>query len=1174
MANPNPINGAPISPHTKFEIGVETDVYIDGYLSVGDLFAGTVTAVSSATGDLNMNGFNINNAKTVNATTLVTSGIIDPPLKVALDGYQTQITTNTNNIAEIETDLGELVPYLGANQAVNLNSQNLTTTGAVSAGSVTDTGLTDGYLVANSAGQLITSNWSQAALNTALDGYLATTIATATYVPYTGANANVNLGSRTLTTTGTASTGALTATSVTDTGLTDGYIVADANGQLVNSNWTQASLNTALDGYETITAFNAAVSGAAGFMTKFVGVNAVGNSNWTEAQLNTALDGYAVAANFVPYTGATGTVNLGSQALTTSGNVTGGQIIDSGLTSGSIVKATTSGQLANSNWTEAALNTALDGYLTTSSATSTYVPYTGANADVNLGSHALTTSGTIIGGSIKDSALSNTFLVKAGAAGVLQSSTVSDFNMGNLVNAMTTLGDMIYCSADGSPGTPARVPGQSTTQQFFLSQTGTGTVSAEPVWTLLPVAGIIGYVFAAGHADVDSYYDAYQSNVFVPTPTLPASVTVSSATNNQLLETFITPATYPDITNIPAGIVNIYIDASATAACNIYATVSARAANGSYDNLLFTTGNYAVSTSGEAQVQLSYTNAVIPLTAATDRLVVRFYANITSGTPDITLYWDGTNPDTNAGFTIPALALSTVNYVPYNGATANVHLGQFTLTAGATATGAYGVTGKTTGTNGAGGNFSGYYGVVATGTQNVGVLSTGGSNSAGGHFTGGGGGAANGVEGVGGSGSGGHGVRGTGTGSGSGGVFTTGPNFSATAAGASGTGRNGNDGIYGVSDSGYSIHADSTTGPYAIYCNGGEFVNGKITCSNIVNLSVAASSYDGGNFTGGGTAGNGVDGYGKGNGFGGYFTPNVKTTGNVIGADSELVQSLSNALSVQSGYDAVLAETFSVVTGNTVTVPTGSNVEALGPLQGAGLSITGEIKMWSTNTAPSGWLLCDGSAVSRTTYAVLFSVIGIIYGAGNGSTTFNLPNGTDAFPVGAGNLYAIGSTGGTTAYTPAGTVSSHTHGPGSYVTTAAGTVASHTHTMGNHTHTVTSHSHPLSSNGQACISVVGSGQLHQLAVGNSFAQNITAGLGSGNGSGTSTSSSALQGNTDGSTPVASGTPSTNTSDATAPAFTGSSTSITGTSDTTQPTFTGTAATLTPPYFAVRFIIKT
>lgn len=63
------------------------------------------------------------------------------------------------------------------------------------------------------------------------------------------------------------------------------------------------------------------------------------------------------------------------------------------------------------------------------------------------------------------------------------------------------------------------------------------------------------------------------------------------------------------------------------------------------------------------------------------------------------------------------------------------------------------------------------------------------------------------------------------------------------------------------------------------------------------------------------------------------------------------------------------------------------------------------------NTLPEGYLLCDGSAVSRTDYADLFAVIGTTYGTGNGSTTFNLPNLVGRFIEGgstAGTVYAAG----------------------------------------------------------------------------------------------------------------------------------------------------------------------
>lgn len=62
---------------------------------------------------------------------------------------------------------------------------------------------------------------------------------------------------------------------------------------------------------------------------------------------------------------------------------------------------------------------------------------------------------------------------------------------------------------------------------------------------------------------------------------------------------------------------------------------------------------------------------------------------------------------------------------------------------------------------------------------------------------------------------------------------------------------------------------------------------------------------------------------------------------------------------------------------------------------------TGCVQAFAGSTTPQGWLLCDGSAVSRTTYANLYAVIGTSYGAGDGSTTFNLPNLVDKFVEGS-----------------------------------------------------------------------------------------------------------------------------------------------------------------------------
>ena len=72
----------------------------------------------------------------------------------------------------------------------------------------------------------------------------------------------------------------------------------------------------------------------------------------------------------------------------------------------------------------------------------------------------------------------------------------------------------------------------------------------------------------------------------------------------------------------------------------------------------------------------------------------------------------------------------------------------------------------------------------------------------------------------------------------------------------------------------------------------------------------------------------------------------------------------------------------------------------------------GTVAAFAGSTAPAGWLLCDGSAVSRTAYADLFAVIGTTYGAGNGSTTFALPDLRGRVAAGANASNALASRAG------------------------------------------------------------------------------------------------------------------------------------------------------------------
>ena len=76
---------------------------------------------------------------------------------------------------------------------------------------------------------------------------------------------------------------------------------------------------------------------------------------------------------------------------------------------------------------------------------------------------------------------------------------------------------------------------------------------------------------------------------------------------------------------------------------------------------------------------------------------------------------------------------------------------------------------------------------------------------------------------------------------------------------------------------------------------------------------------------------------------------------------------------------------------------------------GSGGAPTGSLAAFAGTTVPSGWLLCNGANVSRTTYAKLFAAIGTKWGTGNGSTTFTLPNCNGRFLEGTTTTSNVGT---------------------------------------------------------------------------------------------------------------------------------------------------------------------
>ncbi len=136
--------------------------------------------------------------------------------------------------------------------------------------------------------------------------------------------------------------------------------------------------------------------------------------------------------------------------------------------------------------------------------------------------------------------------------------------------------------------------------------------------------------------------------------------------------------------------------------------------------------------------------------------------------------------------------------------------------------------------------------------------------------------------------------------------------------------------------------------------------------------------------------------------------------------------------------------------GDSVNV--GGSVRSTGRITQAGalLMPVASIMIYAGPSAPDGYLLCDGSAVSRTTYVDLFAAIGTIYGSGDGSTTFNLPNLSARMIMGVNGSFPLATTGGSATHTlTIPQLPAHNH---------TGT----TDSSGSHSHSVNDpgHSHP------------------------------------------------------------------------------------------------------------------
>ena len=105
---------------------------------------------------------------------------------------------------------------------------------------------------------------------------------------------------------------------------------------------------------------------------------------------------------------------------------------------------------------------------------------------------------------------------------------------------------------------------------------------------------------------------------------------------------------------------------------------------------------------------------------------------------------------------------------------------------------------------------------------------------------------------------------------------------------------------------------------------------------------------------------------------------------------------------------------------------------------------TATIIPWTSASVPTGFLECNGQAVSRSTYSALFAIIASTYGGGDGSSTFNVPDLQNNVTIGKSNNKALASTGGANTVTSTGNVAGST----ANATLSESQLASHSHSGG------------------------------------------------------------------------------------------------------------------------------
>lgn len=128
-----------------------------------------------------------------------------------------------------------------------------------------------------------------------------------------------------------------------------------------------------------------------------------------------------------------------------------------------------------------------------------------------------------------------------------------------------------------------------------------------------------------------------------------------------------------------------------------------------------------------------------------------------------------------------------------------------------------------------------------------------------------------------------------------------------------------------------------------------------------------------------------------------------------IGPQIAAAEHNNNYAAIQTAVNAIIEILNGGAINDVLTVGgSGPDWSALTP---SAVVPTGAVVPYGGAAAPTGWLLCDGAAVSRTTYSTLFGVLSTTYGVGDGSTTFNVPDLRGRVTVGKGSNASVDTLG-------------------------------------------------------------------------------------------------------------------------------------------------------------------